>query len=369
MAKDKTILDRLGWEVLDTIGERGQAKIDLVRRKDQPDSPNYALKKVHTETGKQSYDRFHREIEAIKKIDHPGVVKVVDHGCDEAEGLHFYVMEYIEGDRSLKKIVGTAENPFIADPIKSMSIYLRILEALQACEAAHVVHRDLSLGNVLVSADNQNVKLIDFGCCFIEDGNCITLTDEAVGTPDYRAPECENPASEPTIQADLYSAGKILWSIITNKKAFSREKPVFNDKSMNREMPNDPMTWHLHHIFERTIRHLPGNRYPNVAEALQHSHQILDCIRFGYPPLEKLDLYSRCPICGIGKLHDSRYLVQNTLVTYLRDKMGVPDEDLQRQLVENGYLKDRAVCRYCGFFFDGSTLIRERNLNYRQTLE
>jgi serine/threonine protein kinase len=147
----------------------------------EPDGTRYALKVLRTEEGKQSYDRFHREVEALKKVDHPGVVKIVAHGGDEAEGLHFYVMEYIEGLQPLKRIVGTSENPFFRDALKSLNIYIRILEALQACEKAGVVHRDLSLGNVMIFPDYQAVKLIDFGCCFIEDGHCITLTDEAAG--------------------------------------------------------------------------------------------------------------------------------------------------------------------------------------------
>jgi hypothetical protein len=53
---------------------------------------------------------------------------------------------------------------------------------------------------------------------------------------------------EPTIKADLYSAGKILWSMITNRPAFDREQPVFNDKSLAKALRDVRMSWHFHHI-------------------------------------------------------------------------------------------------------------------------
>jgi serine/threonine protein kinase len=369
MATEKTILDRQGWEIIKTLGEGGQAKVHLVKKKGEPDVPRYALKVLRTEEGKQSYDRFHREIEALKKVDHPGGVKIVAHGGDEAEGLHFYVMEYIEGLQPLKRIVGTSENPFYQDALKSLNIYIRILEALQACEKAGVVHRDLSLGNVMVFPDYQAVKLIDFGCCFIEDGHCITLTDEAVGTPGYRAPECENPSDESiTIRADLYSAGKILWSIITNRKAFFRENPVFTNQSLEAVIPEAPITWHLHGIFEKTVRHKQENRYHSAFQAIEDSERVKNRIQAGFLPL-KILAENLCPICGVEHMIGADTFNSKTLVHPGQFVLG-RDEQVMSSLNELGTSWSHySVCPHCGFMGLFLGVICHRVLKHRKTLD
>jgi serine/threonine protein kinase len=153
----------------------------------------------------------------------------------------------------------------------------------------------------VLADDNGRIKLIDFGLCHIEDGQAVTLTEEAVGTPHYRAPECSGHSRfEPDIRADLYSAGKILWAMITNKPAFDRENRVFTDLSLFKELPDLPLSWHLHHIFELTIRHNTAKRYPNTFQALQDARNIRHLVAEGYKPLEQL-ADGMCPICGIGR--------------------------------------------------------------------
>jgi serine/threonine protein kinase len=229
-------------------------------------------------------------------------VKFIEAGSSPDGTLHFYVMEYLEGVKPLKKFFET-DSPFKGNALKSLSIYIGFLEALQACQKVNVVHRDLSPGNVLITPDHEGVKLIDFGCCFLHDGDCITLSDEAVGTPCYRAPECEDGTGrEPTIKADLYSAGKILWSLVTNKKAPGGERAFFDQKSLTKVLPNDWATWHLHLIFENTIRRRPDARYPDVATALAHARDVRERIEGGYLPLEMVVAGKyRCPLCGHDK--------------------------------------------------------------------
>src|SRR5207245_774412 len=98
-------------------------------------------------------------------------------------------------------------------------------------------HRDLSPANVLVTDDGR-IILIDFGLCQIENGNRVTLTAEAVGTQHYRPPECSGFSSTVvTSKADLYSAGKILWSMVTNQFVFDREEPAFNELALSQLLP------------------------------------------------------------------------------------------------------------------------------------
>src|SRR5262249_53353168 len=148
--------------------------------------PLYAAKVLRNKDSRpEPRKRFVQEIQALKKLDHPAIIKVHEAECDEEEKTYFYVMEYVPGIRPLKDFLGSTkqakENPFFKDAKRSVEVYLQLLEGLQACEKEGIVHRDLSLGNVLVSPDFA-VKIIDFGCCHVIDGQTVTLTDMAVGT-------------------------------------------------------------------------------------------------------------------------------------------------------------------------------------------
>ncbi len=241
------------WEATgDALGEGGQAQVVLVKDKTEEFDGVWAIKILKRRQSSQAYERFSREISAIKKLQHPNIIQIVDHSTPDAE-FQFYVMEHIEGAKTLEKIMVSENNPFLGDALRSLDLYEQICSAL--IEYGHsnpkIVHRDLSPANILIKVDGS-IKIIDFGLCQIEGHETITLLDEGVGSVNYMAPECESGANEiVSAGADLYSAGKILWSAITGKKAFSREKLVFSGKTMTEIFPESPETWHLHHIFEK----------------------------------------------------------------------------------------------------------------------
>lgn len=316
--KTSTVLEEHGWKVLGEIGKGGQAAVLKVRKATDPaDGPSYACKPLRSEEGTQAYERFHREIESLKKLNHLGIIKVVDHQSDYDEGIHFYVMEYVPGAMPLKKLVGTPNNPFYGDAIGALGIYTQIVEALVACERANIIHRDLSLGNILITPE-RTIKLIDFGCCHIDDGRCITLTDEGVGTPNYRAPECDASSNEPpTIRADLYSAGKILW--------------------------------------------------------LKGANRIRTIIEKGYPPLELL-AEETCPICGVGKFTAPKTFLMQTLIGSNHLKPNEEDSEIAFEIKQTGInssqdVHNLPVCMNCGFMAKFLRSIPKKLLRLRTELE
>jgi serine/threonine protein kinase len=376
MSAESDFLKKHGWKVLGPVGSGGNASVFKVREAQNENGPTHAAKVLRKrDTRPQARQRFVQEIEALRKIDHPSVVKVISPIEDEEQWACAYVMEFVEGLVPLKDLVGRTRtvpaNPFFENAERALTIYTGILEGLQACEKEGIVHRDLSLGNILVTPDHLHVKIIDFGCCHKIDGETITLSDEAVGTVGYRAPECSgHSAVEPAIQADLYSAGKILWSIVTDQMVFEREEPVFKGLALNRKLPDAPETWHLHHVFAKTIRHDPTDRYKNASKAIEDARFILDRIRGGYPPLEKLD-NKLCPVCGIGRLYLANYLMENKLIDHETEKKLVDDAELHKEIGQmqrevRGFV---FLCRYCGFGCFWSDLIRQRNLKHRETLK
>jgi serine/threonine protein kinase len=259
-------------------------------------------------------------------------------------------MEYVAEAQTLRAVMRSETNPFYGNPLKALGLFQQITEALLACEenTPPIVHRDLSPANVLILPDDS-AQLIDFGLCHIEGKERVTLTDEGVGTINYMAPECESGAEGKVgVHSDLYAAGKILWSAITGQMAFSRERPAFTSKSMQTMFPQEPTTWHLHHIFEKTIRHNWQDRWLSAKDALHCAREVRFLIESSYPPLEIIG--PKCPICGVGKLgkFEGDYLV-----------FGNPNPD--------GILSQQ--CSYCGICFARDVRKQAQNLDARKSLE
>jgi len=293
-----------------------------------------------------AYERFFREIEVVKNMNHPSIIKIIDHSRPE-DSLHYYVMEYIPGAKSLKRYMDLAENPFKEKPLQAVGLFIRIVEVIKYCKGHGIQHRHLSPANILI-VTSESIKVIDFGLCHVADGTTITLTNEAVGTPDYMAPECEAGAEgQVDWRSDFYSAGKILWSAVTGSLAFSRDPPVFDHKSMVTLFPYRPDIWHLQSIFEKTIRRDASKRWQAPDAALQHARTLQFLISSGYPPLELIK--NRCPVCGQGILGEFRHTVVFANVVQ----------------PPGGDDYDRLTGGYCGFCLARNRRIMNQSLEQR----
>jgi serine/threonine protein kinase len=100
---------KLRWEATgETLGEGGQAQVHLVTDKMGDFDGNWALKALKRNQPGQAYQRFCREVDAIKRLQHPNIIRIVDHSSPEAE-FQFYVMEHIEGVRALEPVLKVPE--------------------------------------------------------------------------------------------------------------------------------------------------------------------------------------------------------------------------------------------------------------------
>jgi len=336
----------LRWEATGrTLGSGGQATVIQVFDKNDASKKTYALKGLSHNKPEKAYKRFAKEIDAIKQIDHPFIIKIIDYS-DPKSDFQYYVMEEIPNSKCLNKLLQTNKNPFFGNAIKAITFFMDIMDALSACMTAQIIHRDLSPSNVLIT-DNHQIKIIDFDLCQIQDSSRITLIDEGVGTQIYMAPEYEaGIESNISIASDIYSAGKLLWSAIANQFAFAREESVFKEKSMSKIFIDKPETYHLHHIFEKSIRYNAKERWQSPYSALMDSKNILNIIRSGYPPLEEIK--NICPVCGFKKTEN--YSLSDAVYGDLR--------------------KVKANrCKYCGYIYHFDPSIARNNLHKREELE
>jgi hypothetical protein len=167
-------------------------------------------------------DRFQREAEALKRLDHPNVVRFYD--IEQDRDVAFLVMEYIEGS-TLEARLAEAEGPLPMDEIASIT--QDVCSALAYAHRMDVVHRDTKPANVLLAPEGRAL-LSDFGISRL--GESPTTTMFPIGTPAYMSPEqCEGKELEAT--SDIYSLGVVLFEMLTGHRPFQGRTGPFEPGS------------------------------------------------------------------------------------------------------------------------------------------
>ena len=161
----------------------------------------------------RAVERFHREGRAASRIDHPGVVRVLDVG--ECAGIHFLAMEYVDGENVRDRVRRKGR----LELGEGLALALAVARGLAAVHAARLVHRDVKPENVLV-AKTGAVKLADFGLAKGPDAlSELTLSGALLGTPRYMAPEQLGDAKHAGPAADVYAFGATLFYLFAGRDA------------------------------------------------------------------------------------------------------------------------------------------------------
>src|SRR5438874_2240479 len=164
----------------------------------------------------QSAERFRREIDILKQLTHPNIVRLLLDG--EHHGGKYYAMEYVQGE-SLDKTLAR-RGRFSWEEVVTLGQHL--CAALQHAHEKGVVHRDLKPSNLMVLADGT-LKLTDFGIAKDLDVTQLTSTNCTVGTASYMSPEQCRGERDLTYKSDLYSLGCVLYELLTGRKPFLAE--------------------------------------------------------------------------------------------------------------------------------------------------
>lgn len=221
--------------------------------------------------------RLNREMRATARINHPNVVRLLDHGYTH-EGRQFVVFERVNG-RSLKdEIVACGRLDFA----RIARIGAGIARGLAAAHRAGVVHRDLKPGNVMLEegVDGADcVRLLDFGIATFtrpedeQDREALTRAGMRVGTPEFMAPEQFESDQAVDGRADLYSLGIVLFAMTTGRVPFKFksatrtavahiESPVTPPSHLRPEMPSE-----LEAVILRLLEKNPADRFQTGDDA------------------------------------------------------------------------------------------------------
>ena len=218
--------------------------------------------------------RFRREAQSAASLNHPNVVAVYDTGEDvlgegpTAETVPFIVMELVEGI-TLKELLNSG-NKLV--PERALEITSGILAALDYSHRHGIVHRDIKPGNVMLTTTGA-VKVMDFGIAraTADAGMTGTSTSTVMGTAAYLSPEQAQGLTVDS-RSDLYSAGVVLFELLTRRPPFVADAPVAVAFAHVNEPPPVPSTLdptvpaQLDPIVARALAKDPSQRYQTAVE-------------------------------------------------------------------------------------------------------
>jgi predicted Ser/Thr protein kinase len=174
-----------------------------------------AVAHVDDEETKEFQQRFIREAQAAGILNHPSIVTVHDIGLDEASGISFIAMEYVEGN-NLKEALAQGRTLGFE---QMGDIIAQVADALDFAHAKGIVHRDVKPANVIL-LDGTRAKITDFGIAKIASGGAnLTSTGQFLGTPNYMAPE-QIKGAPVDGRTDIFSLGICLYECLTRRKPF-----------------------------------------------------------------------------------------------------------------------------------------------------
>jgi eukaryotic-like serine/threonine-protein kinase len=248
--------DRLGpYRIEDEVAQGGMATV--FRGVHEQTGRAVAIKVPHP--GEERH--FRRELEILRRLDHPGIVKVLD---NRECGRLCMVMEWAEG-RSLRRILTDAG---ALDPEAAVRIVLPVCDALEYIHGRGVAHRDLKPENIVVDAQGR-VKVLDFGVATCGAFFMPDAPRQATGTPDYISPE-QVLGKRGDARSDIYALGVMLYEMLTGTVPFSGANAlaVMNDRLRNAPTPprelNPAIPAELDKAVCRALERDPKRRYASV---------------------------------------------------------------------------------------------------------
>jgi serine/threonine protein kinase len=273
------------YEITAQIGKGGMGEV--YQAKDTKLGRDVAIKVLPEEFAldKDRVARLQREAKLLASLNHPNIAAI--YGLEESEGIHFLVMELIEGDTLRDRI---KSGPIPVE--EALKLALQMAEALEAAHEKGVIHRDLKPANIKVTPEGK-VKILDFGLAkaYVGDQENMSPMDSPtisaaatqqgviLGTAAYMSPEQAKGKSVDK-RADIWAFGCVLYEMLTGKSLFSGEDVSSTlARVLEREPDFSTLPQMLHSriqlMLERCLKKNPKDRYSGISDARVDVQEVL----------------------------------------------------------------------------------------------
>ncbi len=254
------------WVTMKRLGAGGMAVVykgvsTLTKREDEA----VAIKVMNPDLAEdiEYRRRFNREIQISRTLDHPNVVRMIDHG--EHNKILYLIMEYVEGETLRDSL------PEKGFPLpQALKLALGIVQGLIHAHQKGIVHRDLKPDNIMVS-NKGLVKVMDLGLAKRDESENVTRTGDTFGTPAYMAPE-QITGGTLMPATDQYAFGVMLFEMVSGRRPFEvadsltlvmkhLQEPPPRVREYKSQLPEE-----LDAVIDRMLLKDPAKRFKNLVE-------------------------------------------------------------------------------------------------------
>ncbi|MBR0415431.1 MAG: Stk1 family PASTA domain-containing Ser/Thr kinase [Clostridia bacterium] len=334
------------YEIQEVIGVGGMAVV--YKAYDTIDDRIVAVKILKEEylANEEFRRKFKNESKAIAILNHPNIVKVYD--VSFGERIQYIVMEYVDGI-TLKEYIN--EQGIIGWK-EAVHFEMQILMALQHAHDKGIIHRDIKPQNIILLQDGS-IKVADFGIARFARSETKTMTNGAIGSVHYISPE-QAKGDYTDEKADIYSAGVVLYEMITGKVPFNADSAVsiaIMQLQKEAEVPsriNADIPKGLEQITMHAMQKNPKERYQSAAEMLMDLREISEnqsvvfpyifAIGEPYVPVEdKADAADQEKLVNMLEKEEDKEadeLIGKKSDEYYREKYGSPKTKTEKKPVD-----------------------------------
>jgi len=262
--------ERVGpYRLIREIGSGGMGTVWLGERADGQFEQRVAVKLIaHHVAAETVRTRFLAERQILAGLDHPNIARLLDGGVTEL-GAPFLALEYVDG-------VDLREYSRGMTTSRKLDLFLAVCSAVECAHRSMVVHRDLKMSNIMVTAEGV-VKLLDFGIAKVlqEAPSEQTVTSARMMTPEYASPE-QVLGRPVTTLSDVYSLGVVLFVLLTDKSPYRTQRGTIEEicsavatqevTAPSAVSSNNALAGDLDVIALKAMQKDPSRRYQSVAQ-------------------------------------------------------------------------------------------------------
>ncbi len=207
------------YEILEEIGKGGMAHVYKSRDKSLNRLVAVKVLKEDYKDDKEFVRRFNVEAQAVASLSNPHIVSIYDVGCEN--GMHYIVMEYIEGETLKEYIDRVGVLPWR----EAANYSIQICEGIEEAHNNSVIHRDIKPQNIIMASDGV-LKVTDFGIARASTQATMTMANNnTIGTAHYLSPE-QARGGYTDERTDIYSMGVVMYEMLTGQLPFDDNSPV-----------------------------------------------------------------------------------------------------------------------------------------------